>query len=525
MPELASSHGIHLSNPRRIAEIARVDGVAYWSNNPPSAAEARQWFGYAPGQNDRDHKYWPFNDPLPMPPWRLGDPLAAAVSPLTLIIVELCKRAADYRSWDSVSNAYHLHPEDPALNKRISIPVEEWSPKRTVAALSDRMPQSLLDVLWLLYDLAPREPNTRANLAQAVSALVSERVSIQELETQRPLLEELLALPVWRFRHQLYSVWQITVVESAATPCTSFRLNTVSGCLQFSFKETIVATLSADGEELELVAELRTPAPLGIQLQGKSRIASIQPDYLIRSKSTGKIRYVLEAKQYRVGSKSNFAKALHDYASVHQTAIVAIANYGSMPTGMRQAVERLVRKTKTVSKTSVVDRCVAIGDVRPGESGLIQLREHIRQILPVIVIPKAPLLVVDATWSMLDQLPEDISKSKVWQMLHSWPGPVALIHNEALMPLDPSHDYNIAETLRLKARPVELNFKAAAATLPDGCVLVTDKDGVNESQPYLSIFCAVVTLMEKGSSYCYSLSDGAPSLVEKTLLESIDSAG
>jgi hypothetical protein len=42
--ELASSHGIRVSNLRQVTEIARLDGVAYFSNNPPSAVNARQWF-------------------------------------------------------------------------------------------------------------------------------------------------------------------------------------------------------------------------------------------------------------------------------------------------------------------------------------------------------------------------------------------------------------------------------------------------------------------------------------------------
>lgn len=517
--ELATSHGIRVSNPRQVTEIARLDGVAYFSNNPPSAVNARQWFGYTLDQNGRDHNYWPFNDSLPLPLWKPGDPLAAAVNSLTTIIVMLRKRAVDYWSWEDVYFAYHRHPQDPALNTRKRDPIEKWSPKRTVAAIHDRMTQSLLNAVWLLYDLAPREASTRETLAQKVVSLVSERVSIQELNTPRPLLEELLALPVWRFRHQLYSAWQITAVERAAAPSTSFRLNTVFGSLRFSFKETIVATLSSGSEELELVAELRTPAPLDVQLQGKSRISSVQPDYLIRSTSTGEVRYVLEAKQYRAGSRSSFAKVLYDYAAVHLTALVAIANYGSMPIGMRQAVERLAHKTKMASKASLVDRCEAFGDVRPGETGLTQLQEHIRQILPAAVSPIVPLLVVDATSSMLSQLPENISTSKIWQVLLSWPGPVALIQDDALMPLESSSGYDIAETLRLKARPAELSFEVAAAALPDGCILITDIGGTNESQPFLSLFCAVVTLTDQGRECYYNLADDAPTFVAKILQE------
>lgn len=507
---LAASHGIRQEDWGRAGSAVTLDGISYKTKGPPSSAAARRWFGYRPGATDPDYRFWPFDDALPFPTWRPSDPLAKALRPVVSVIVELSRRVSPYTSWDGLQDARRDEKSDPAVCTTQRAPIESWSLNRVLASQYDRMSRSLLQRLWLLHDLAPREAGARAALAAEVSRLVSERTSIVPRQPPGQVLEELLALPLWQFRHQLYSVWLVTAVEGAMPSHAVFRLKPVQGQLRFSFSATPIAAISVEPEEFELVAEVKTPAPEGIKLLGKSRVSSVQPDYLIRERDSKKVLYVLEAKQYRDGDKSNFSKALHDYAATHQEALVVVANYGPMPPDMREAVQELARKAETDLKTAVVDRCEAIGDVRPAEDGLQRLREHIALILPPAQLPP-PTLVVDATHSMLQTLPEDREAVGVWPVLLRWPGPVVLVQDGSLMPLRAGED--LLSALRSRARSVQLNLGAAAIELPAGCVLITDGGGMEEARNHLDRFQAVVALQERGQKLELKLAPGASTFV------------
>lgn len=132
--------------------------------------------------------------------------------------------------------------------------------------------------------------------------------------TVRELLD-ILALPAWQRRHELYSVWVGTrLLEVARAAESSMRFNLVDGKLSFAFGGSRLATYERQGQEYEIWAELRS------KLKGTStkRKDNIQPDFRVvqagLSDTGDRTVYVLECKHYLRSSKTNFTTAAKDYA-------------------------------------------------------------------------------------------------------------------------------------------------------------------------------------------------------------------
>ena len=143
-------------------------------------------------------------------------------------------------------------------------------------------------------------------------------------------LLDLLNLPVWRRRHELYSVWvgtrMLSVIKYAVP---DMRFHTVDGTLSFEFGGSRLASFNWDNKQFDVWAELRSA------LVGKSskRKKGIQPDFrvlkvnLLQSAGAQTV-YVLECKHYLNASKSNFTQAATDYARSCPNAVVHIVNHG-----------------------------------------------------------------------------------------------------------------------------------------------------------------------------------------------------
>lgn len=143
-------------------------------------------------------------------------------------------------------------------------------------------------------------------------------------------LLDLLDFPVWRRRHELYSVWVATLVRRAAAavrPPIDWKWRPEGGVLSFAFAGAVIAELNGNGQTAYFWAELRRKA------QGQSRKGRrhVQPDYTLLlgpERQSSPAGLVVECKQYRRPSASNFTGALEDYASTHEFAPVALVNYG-----------------------------------------------------------------------------------------------------------------------------------------------------------------------------------------------------
>jgi hypothetical protein len=143
-------------------------------------------------------------------------------------------------------------------------------------------------------------------------------------------LLDLLNLPMWKRRHEMYSVWVGSVLlRTIAARNTGVVFHPEAGVLSFSFAGKHLATYTWKQRTFHVWCELRSP------LEGKSakRKKGIQPDFRVRdvtknSDATSDTRLVLECKHYLVAGKSNFVGAAVDYAHSCPNAHVMVVNHG-----------------------------------------------------------------------------------------------------------------------------------------------------------------------------------------------------
>jgi hypothetical protein len=212
-------------------------------------------------------------------------------------------------------------------------------------------------------------------------------------------LEEILSLPAWHRRHELYSDWILTLLLGAIRD-HDIELHHEKGRIAFAFRERLLATIHSKIPTLGVYAERKTAAT---DLVGHGRKAAVQPDYTVWPIDSGSCKLAVECKQYKTSSTRNFADALNDYASALSAARVVLANYGPVSQSVHDAIEKNRR-----------GRCVAIGFVHPEEPKACQkFCENIKEVigkpdtlaprtnlsLSTSVNPKTDLLVVDVSGS------------------------------------------------------------------------------------------------------------------------------
>ena len=312
----------------------------------------------------RNWDRWPYVAPPPFPEFSVGDAVAEAMTPFVSATQRLCEVSSRYPTYEAMRVAADRdNPStEPGTNLRAT--VNAWGLSVSRLAQSDRLGEYCLRLIWHVFELAPLEGEARMDLARRIAQIVEANSNRVEAFHLTNAIEDLLDLPMWKYRHQIYSIWLVTVIERAFGDPGQFLLTGRDGHLIFAFVETPVAQLRANGVEMELVSELRTSSG-NLELTGKGRTSSVQPDYVIRStdgSTIGRVRYVLEAKQYAKASLRNFSRALRDYAVVHTNAVVALANYGPMPSTVTAELAALTAKMKD---KRVIERCKAFGNVEP----------------------------------------------------------------------------------------------------------------------------------------------------------------
>uniref|UniRef100_UPI00398A2A47 hypothetical protein n=1 Tax=Methyloglobulus sp. TaxID=2518622 RepID=UPI00398A2A47 len=188
---------------------------------------------------------------------------------------------------------------------------------------------------------------------------------------------DLVNLPIWKKRHELYAVWVASRIADALRDL-SFEWHPDGDMLRFPFSGAELATLlGGDGSTHIFWTEKRTALAGG----GLFRRKHIQPDYRIMTVPTHRndaTSLVIECKQYRKWSRQNFGAALDDYAKGCPKAPVVLVNYGPTDPSILDLVDASRR-----------DRTFLVGDFKPGENAALdRFRELIRSVYTTRPTPR-----------------------------------------------------------------------------------------------------------------------------------------
>jgi hypothetical protein len=212
-------------------------------------------------------------------------------------------------------------------------------------------------------------------------------------------LEDILSLPAWKRRYELYSAWILTLLLKALAG-HQIQLHHDKGRLAFAFRETVMASVLSAVPPLEIYSErwvaLANPV-------GHGRSAGAQPDYSLWTVENPSCPLAVECKHYKRSSTRNFSDALSDYAAALTGARIILTNYGPVRDAVLDAVAPDFRS-----------RCTALGHVHPEEpKGQEEFRQIVRKIvgeprpradlktaMGAIAGARPELLVVDISGSM-----------------------------------------------------------------------------------------------------------------------------
>jgi hypothetical protein len=169
-------------------------------------------------------------------------------------------------------------------------------------------------------------------------------------------VRDLLSLPTWKQRYDLYSNWVFTVIVGTLAEVAEVKVHHAEGFIDFGFKATKMATVAE--LDLTVYCELRSDL-IGTSEKRKD---GVQPDYsILHGDPANPARssvFEIECKQYKSAGKQNFVAALRDYARSRPKANVVLVNYGPVSDRVSEGIIGAV-------DIEVRDRCEVIGDLRP----------------------------------------------------------------------------------------------------------------------------------------------------------------
>jgi hypothetical protein len=244
---------------------------------------------------------------------------------------------------------------------------------------SDRWPGAIARLMCRVHDAVTADDQaTLRQFRDRVDEILPEVDDTEQAISLMHVLEDVLDLPVWKHRHEVYAIWLgAQLYRVLRDNGWHFRFHLVDDRLEFAFRGVHLATLWRGEREPELYwwTELRSDHS---DLPNSHRTKGIQPDYRVlrapmsmsMSMSNRDI-LVLEAKQHLRSSNKEFREAVEDYAHACPLAGVLLANYGPCSTG-------LMAKVASEART----RSAAHGHVHPGQPKAVgYLREDIDRVV------------------------------------------------------------------------------------------------------------------------------------------------
>jgi hypothetical protein len=194
------------------------------------------------------------------------------------------------------------------------------------------------------------------------------------LEQQIEELSDVLSMPEWGKRHELYASWLCALMDEAYKQRLVFDVS--DGVLAFPFRPTLLARIQADRGPVELWTEKKFKAS---DLAGHGRTDHIQPDYVFVDSATGACVMAVEAKQYKSKYSTNPGLAARDYAANLPGAEVLVVAHGPIRSKALDQVEPADRPRVRFHR-----------DVRPGSEYAKRIfAEQLNEVLP-LPLPSPP---------------------------------------------------------------------------------------------------------------------------------------
>lgn len=347
--------------------------------------------------------------------------------------------------------------------------------------LSDHWPKSVVEFI--------------ANFIETIKGLSSEiriQLSVQVtnnldhifkdihlIETEEDFLMQefidLLNLPVWKRRSELYQTWTIAIIDKAFFTYKR-EVHHENGKLTLRFSGTHVATIETRDGPLQLWSEWKSQVE---NPKGKSRKANIQPDYSIYKQTSlnpGNCVAVVECKQYNKPQRKNFSDAINDYAKGRINAHIFLTNYGPMP--------RVLDIESTYA-----GRAHYFGNVHPGKNGNVEFFINaLKGILPVpasvvgkLNIARIEFVAIDISGSMNDILSNLSIVAKVEKVLcDAGKGRLLAFDEEVRKEWSEINSFNFGELLSVeRSKGTSLALALAKETISNS-IIITDEDGVGQ---------------------------------------------
>lgn len=280
----------------------------------------------------------------------------------------------------------------------------EWNSSDIAVVISDFWPVALLESIFYRLDLlnvlnSSERQQESTTLALVIKTFLDQRILLIDEMQLIEEMEELLNLPIWQRRHELYAAWILSEIDKTFHVYPQYRLHHQSGVLTLPFKATLLASFQCDKGNMELWSEAKTQLH---NPEGKGRKANIQPDYTIfcgsgRQPERGTV--VVEVKQYRKPNNRNFSSALNDYATGLPNAYVFLVNYMAVPSNM---------------VLKYAERSCPLGQISPGQPETADFAVRLKDQLPVTLAKElqgiSTILMQAKEWP-LDIIYVDISAS------------------------------------------------------------------------------------------------------------------
>lgn len=296
--------------------------------------------GLAPSSSMRD---WPFAAEFPSP--QVDNPeLSRVIAAHRQVIVAALRKLEEYGK--DLNEASPPPAGAGPVSDLYYAATDFWAPAEI--ALHNLGPR-------LLADLPPTEQ----------SRLIEEQVrwldrfwqpADASIEQSIEEVTDVLSLPHWGRRHELYSAWVVAAIDNALE--SHLQFDVTDGVLSFPFRATLLARLSTASGGFELWTEKRFVAS-GPLAGGRKQ--AIQPDLTFLSATPpNRVIAAVEAKQYLRASGRKHGETARDYSANLPDAQVFLVGHG--PLG-RSVIEHVASADRP--------RVALHPDLRPGQSAAL----------------------------------------------------------------------------------------------------------------------------------------------------------